>query len=167
MLQSLYLNGNRITCMDDNYMATGSFYLHGNQLTSPPDLYSMKLVSFALRGNPLVCDRVVCWIRMWPFNKILPSLDEFYCISPSTLNGSLVLDVHPLMLGCYEGRSYEYHMVISMIKSITKSLSYKSMFKSMFCTISTILYLYRPPRNAVKIRKRSMQPYFREYYLTN
>ena len=105
MIQSLHLNGNRITRMDDNSMTNGNLFLHDNQLVSPPDLYNMKFVSFTLRGNPLVCDHVLCWIRMWPFKKTLPSFDEFYCTSPSALNGSLVMDVHPTMLECYKGRS--------------------------------------------------------------
>ena len=102
-IQSLYLNGNIIIHMDDNSVPTGNLYLHDNRLASPPDLYDMVSTSLTLRGNPFVCNRILCWIRMWPFNKTLPLLDEFYCASPSSLNGSLVMDVHPTVLGCYKG----------------------------------------------------------------
>ena len=105
MIQSLHLNGNIITHMDDNSLATGYLYLHDNQLESAPDLYDMKFASLTLRGNPLVCNQLLCWLRMWPFNKTLPQLDMVYCASPSALNGSLVMDVHPKILRCYQGRS--------------------------------------------------------------
>ena len=109
MIQSLHLNGNRITHMDDNSMATGDLYLHDNQLESPPDLYDMKFTSLTLRGNPLVCNQLLCWLRMWSFNKTLPQLDMIYCASPLALNGSLVTDAHPTALGCYKGECQEYH----------------------------------------------------------
>ena len=106
MIQSLYLNGNRIILMEDNSMTSGNLYIHDNHLASPPDLYDMMISSLTLQGNPLVCDQLLCWLRMWPFNKTLPQLDEFRCTSPSSLNGSLVMDVHPTVLGCYRGKSW-------------------------------------------------------------
>ena len=105
MIETLDLNRNRITSMDDNSMPRGNLYLQDNQLTSPPDLYDMKFASLTLRGNPLVCDRLLCWLRMWLFSKILPSLDKFFCAAPSELNGSLVMETHPVKLGCYTGKS--------------------------------------------------------------
>ena len=113
MIQSLDLNGNRIILMEDNSMTSGNLYLHDNQLASPPDLNDMMISSLTLRGNPLVCDQLLCCLRMWPFNKTLPQLDEFGCTSPSSLNGSLVMDVHPTVLGCYRGKSWEYYMIVS------------------------------------------------------
>ena len=115
MIQSLYLNGNRLILMDDNSMVTGSLYLHDNQLASPPDLYDMVIASLTLRGNPLVCDRLVCWLRMWPFNKTLPSFDNFYCASPSALNGLLAMDTHPMEMGCYNGKLQECDAVIFVL----------------------------------------------------
>ena len=107
MILSLHLNGNRIILMDDKSMVTGELHLHDNQLESPPDLYDMEFASLTLRGNPLVCDQLLSWLRMWPFNKTLSSLDIIYCASPSALNGSLVMGVHPTVLGCYKGESSE------------------------------------------------------------
>ena len=104
MIQSLYLNGNRITLMDDNSWRTGNLYLHDNMFTTPPDLYDMTSASLTLRGNPLLCDQSLCWLRMWPFNKDLPTLDAFSCSSPAALNGLLVMETHPTDLGCYTGK---------------------------------------------------------------
>ena len=113
MIQSLYLNGNRIISMEDNSMASGNLYLHDNHLASPPNLYGMIISSLTLQGNPLVCDQLLCWLRMWPFNKTLPQLDEFRCTSPPSLNGTLVMDVHPTKLGCYRGKFWELYMIVS------------------------------------------------------
>ena len=104
-IRSLHLNGNKIIIMDDNSVAISDLYLHDNQLSSLPDLYDMMTGSLKLRGNPLVCDQTLCWLRMWPFNKTLLSLDDIYCANPPSLNGSLVMDIHPTVLGCYKGKS--------------------------------------------------------------
>ena len=103
MIQALYLNGNRIFLMDDNSWHTGSLYLHDNMFTTPPDLYDMASASLTLRGNPLDCDQSLCWLRMWPFNKSLPTLDNFSCSSPTALSGILVMKTHPTHLRCYTG----------------------------------------------------------------
>ena len=113
VIQSLDLNGNIIIFMEDNSMASGNLYLHDNQLASPPYLYDMMLTSITLQGNSLACDQLLCWLRMWPFNKTLPQLDEFHCTGPSSLNWSLVMDVHPTTLGCYRGKFWEYYMIVS------------------------------------------------------
>ena len=106
-MQSLDLSGNRITLMDDNLVPPGNLYLHGNQLAILPDFYDIKFKSLTLQGNPLVCDQLLCWLRMWPFNKTLPSLDEFSCASPSTLNGTLFMNTHPTDLACYDGKPHQ------------------------------------------------------------
>ena len=107
MIKTLDMNNNMITSMDDNSVPRGELYLHDNQLASPPDLYDMKVASLTLRGNPLVCDQLLCWLRMWPFDKTLPLLDDFFCAAPLFPNGSLVMDIHPVNLGCYKGKCYE------------------------------------------------------------
>ena len=114
MIKSLYLNGNRITLMDDNWWCTGSLYLHDNMFTTPPDLYDMTSASLTLRGNPLLCDQSLCWLRMWPFNKDLPTLDNFFCSGPAALNGLLVMETHPTDLGCYTGKR-KTHNYIDML----------------------------------------------------
>ena len=121
MIRSLHLNGNMIIIMDDNSVATSELYLHDNQLSSLPDLYDMMTGSLKLQGNPLVCDQYLCWLRMWPFNKTMLSLDNFYCASPPSLNGSLVMDIHPTVLGCYKGRSCEYNVAIYVSNTTPKS----------------------------------------------
>ena len=103
-MQSLNLSGNIISQMDDNTVPPGNLYLHDNQLATVPDLYDSKLESLTLQGNPLVCDQLLCWLRMGPFERTLLSLDKFSCASPSTMNGSLVMNTHPTDLGCYKGK---------------------------------------------------------------
>ena len=109
IIKTLDLNDNIITSMDDNSMSRGNLYLHDNQLASPPDLYDMKIASLTLRGNSLVCDQRLCWLRMWPFDKSLTLLDKLYCAVPSFPNGYLVMDTHPVKLGCYKGKSPDYY----------------------------------------------------------
>ena len=104
MIRSLFLNGNRIILMYDNSWCAGSLYLHDNMFTTPPDLNDMTSASLTLRGNPLLCDQSLCWLRMWSFIKDLPTLDDFSCSSPAALNGLLVMEMHPTELGCFTGK---------------------------------------------------------------
>ena len=111
-VQSLFLNGNKITVMDVNSWHTDNLYLHDNMFTTPPDLYDMDFASLTLQGNPLVCDQMLCSLRMLPFNKTTVSIDNFTCSRPSALNGTFGMNVHPTLLGCYNGKyvllSYSY-----------------------------------------------------------
>ena len=89
-----------------------SFYPRIALVAPSPDLYDMEFVSLTLQGNPLVCDQMLCSLRMLPFNKTTASIDDFTCSSPSALKGSFGMNVHPTLLGCYNGkyvlRSYPY-----------------------------------------------------------
>ena len=111
-VQSLFLNGNNITVMDVNSWHTDNLYLHFNMFTTPPDLYDMDFASLTLQGNPLVCDQMLCSLRMLPFIKTTVSIDNFTCSRPSALNGTFGMNVHPTLLGCYNGKyvllSYSY-----------------------------------------------------------
>ena len=60
---------NRLTSIPDYYAYPyiEKLLLHNNRLTTIPDFYNTTLTQLKLSGNPLVCDRALCWIRMWPW----------------------------------------------------------------------------------------------------
>ena len=43
--------------------------LRDNRLTSMPDLYELPLTTLTFANSLLVCDKALCWIRMWPWMK--------------------------------------------------------------------------------------------------
>ena len=102
-LQRLVMNNNRITFIEDISQPTPTINLHDNLLRTPPDLYKSTFDSLTLEQNMWVCNQSMCWLRMWPFDKPLPLLDNFLCWAPGDLNGTLVMQVHPVLLKCYEG----------------------------------------------------------------
>ena len=75
-----------------------------NNLASLPDLYHLPLRILLLTGNPLSCNKSLCWVRMWPWTKELPVLGEPSCEEPTALRGVKLMDVHPTLMHCYEGK---------------------------------------------------------------
>ena len=105
-LRILYLHSNQL-----QYLSDVSFIgvledvrLHNNCLTTVPDLYNLPLVTLTLAENPLVCNQSLCWIRMWPWFKVPIALDAITCGSPASFSGSVLMDVHPVLLHCYRGK---------------------------------------------------------------
>ena len=81
--------------------------LRHNSLTSLPDLYHLTLTHISLFGNPLTCNKALCWVRMWSFIRTAlamanPSLCG--CAAPPQSNGLRLMDIHPVDLECYEGK---------------------------------------------------------------
>ena len=81
------------------------FIVHGNALIAIPDMYDLPITKINLVNNPLVCDRAMCWIRLWDYMK--HPLDgelaeKGICAAPTHLMG-LLMDVRPVELMCYEG----------------------------------------------------------------
>ena len=78
--------------------------MHGNRLASMPDLYELPLTTVTLANNPLVCDKALCWIRMWPWMKTstIPS-DDPTCAGPATMVGMRLMDVDPVLMECFKG----------------------------------------------------------------
>ena len=103
-LQRLVMNNNRITFIEDISQAIPTINLHDNLLRTPPDLYKSTFDSLTLEQNMLVCNQSMCWLRMWPFDKPLPLLDNFVCWAPEDLNGTLVMQLHPVLLKCHDGK---------------------------------------------------------------
>ena len=78
--------------------------LNGNRLASVPDLYELPLTTLTLDDNPLVCDKALCWLRMWPWMKAstIPS-DEPTCAGPVEMAGMKLMDVDPVLMECFRG----------------------------------------------------------------
>ena len=102
-LLTLKLNDNKISVLGDMSDLWAEVRLENNNLTTLPDLYDMRLEELTLDGNPLTCDQSLCWLRMWPWNKTLPIMDNVLCTSPANLGGLKAMRVHPTQLQCYEG----------------------------------------------------------------
>ena len=82
-----------------------TLHIHDNALVTIPDIYELSITKINLKDNPLVCDKALCWVRMWDYTK--PPIDvenseKGLCAEPTDLRG-LLMDVHPVVMKCYEG----------------------------------------------------------------
>ena len=102
-LLMLKLNDNKISMLGDISALWAEVRLEHNNLTTLPDLYNMRLEELTLEGNPLSCDQSLCWLRMWPWSKTLPTLDDALCSTPSQLSELKATRVHPTDLQCFDG----------------------------------------------------------------
>ena len=78
--------------------------INSNKLIAIPDLYQLPLKKISWAGNPLHCDKSLCWVRMW--NSAKPKdlkLDVYLCASPPDVSGIRLTDIHPVEMKCYEG----------------------------------------------------------------
>ena len=103
-LYNLDLTRNMISHIEvSSLFMSGNLFLGGNQLTNPPDLFDMTLDTLHISDNPLLCDHSLCWLRMWPWFKSLPNMDNPVCAQPAHMRGTCVMRVHPVLLQCYKG----------------------------------------------------------------
>ena len=102
---TLKLTKNKIAVIGDISALWAHVYLENNNLTTLPDLYNMRLETLMLEGNPLSCNQSLCWMRMWPWYKTLPTLDDAYCSTPSVMSDLKAVRVHPTQLQCFNGMS--------------------------------------------------------------
>ena len=102
-LLTLKLNDNKISVLGDISALWAEVRLENNNLTTLPDLYNMRLEELTLEGNPMSCNQSLCWLRMWPWNKTLPTLDDALCTTPSDLNELKAMRIHPTQLQCFNG----------------------------------------------------------------
>ena len=81
--------------------------LNWNQLKTLPDLYELPLRKQTLADNPLVCNKSLCWVRMWPWMKTssIPS-DTPICSLPPTMVRMRLMDVDPALMDCFSGKSW-------------------------------------------------------------
>ena len=90
-------------------VAPKKIYIHQNNLTTLHDLYDLPLTAVKLARNPLLCDKSLCWLRMWCFVKpVLAELDStsVKCASPEHLQEAVFVTVHPVDMECYNGTAY-------------------------------------------------------------
>ena len=80
-------------------------YLDNNRLSSLPDLYDKPFIRLTIAINPLVCDKALWWIRMWPWMKStsIPT-DEPVCARPADVAGMKLMDVDPAFMECFRGK---------------------------------------------------------------
>ena len=105
-VKHLQLYGNRLPNLPDiSFMKhLEHLRLHSNRLTSMPDLYELPLITLTLAKNPLVCDKALCWIRMWPWMKASTILtDEPICAGPAAMVGMKLMEVNPALMECFKG----------------------------------------------------------------
>ena len=80
--------------------------LKKNKLRTLPDLYHLPLVSLILDGNPLECNRSLCWVRMWNHKKPLTlSIGAVVCEDPLVVRGTQLIQIHPIDLRCFDGKT--------------------------------------------------------------
>ena len=89
-------------------MKLEELWLNNNNLRTIPDLYHLPLASLYLDGNPLECNQSLCWIRMWNYKKplALSMPNAAVCENPLSLSGKELMQVHPVDLGCFEGKKH-------------------------------------------------------------
>ena len=107
-LTELYAPDTRVSDIPDEFIIgltkLKRLDLGGNHLRTLPDLYHLPLVNLGLRGNPLNCNRSLCWVRMWNYKKS-PALkvEDAVCKYPLALAGTQLMQVNPVRLGCFQG----------------------------------------------------------------
>ena len=113
-LQRLALPQCGLTALPDlSHMASLKFIqFEKNNFQSLPDMYDLPLLEMDIAGNPLVCDKALCWIRMWNISKPSPGLvlerwsgGVAECMVPGGVTKQSILDVHPVIMGCYSGKT--------------------------------------------------------------
>ena len=96
----------------ENFKHLALVYLENNHLQTVPDLYDLPLTSINLGGNPLQCNKSLCWLRMWDLTKPRPLPHLGMCATPGHLAGRQLQAVDPAVLRCFEGKSFSFMPVM-------------------------------------------------------
>ena len=104
---TINLGRNRLMSIPDftAYPLIETLLLKSNLLSTIPDFYNTTWTRLTLSNNPLVCDSVLCWIRMWPwmFDTQLMT-DTPICAFPASAAGIPRIEVRPIHMECYNGK---------------------------------------------------------------
>ena len=112
-LRKLGISHNRIDYLPDlsHLVSLKELAINDNALETLPDLYVLpSLTSVKWLNNPLVCNKSMCWLRMW--GSLKPRLRETYgdCTAPQNVSGLRLRHIHPVDLKCFEGKCLStYH----------------------------------------------------------
>ena len=104
-LLTLILSENLISHIDVSALFMPmNLFLGSDKFANLPDLPAMTLTKLHISDNRLLCNQSLCSLRMWPWFKTLPNIDNPVCAQPTDLIGISVLGVHPVRLQCYNGQ---------------------------------------------------------------
>ena len=82
------------------------FCVSANALPSIPDMFNLSITKFNIADNPLVCDKALCWLRMWDYFNVPIDAEisqKGTCAEPTEMRG-LLMDAHSVGMKCYEGK---------------------------------------------------------------
>ena len=113
-LARLNFPGNRVSYIPDlsHLMSLEMLKADENYIISFPDLYHLPLTTLTLSNNPLLCDKTLCWIRMWDMMKPVIEMSEITCAYPHKHMGFTLMSIHPTEMHCYEGNIRFSHCVV-------------------------------------------------------
>ena len=106
-LHTIHLHNNGLLWVPDlsSKVKLETIKLHGNNLETVPDLVSLNLKELTLADNPIICDRRMCWWKMWHRLKSRPEItDDVICTNPPELAGSVLAEINPRDMHCYKGK---------------------------------------------------------------
>ena len=109
-MQNIFMGHKKLTFLSlgsfENMTNINTLDVSENALRTLPDLFNMiSLRELKLNGNPLECDKALCWLIMWSYLRTPGlTLDAATCQSPPQFSGELLMDLHPLDITCYEGK---------------------------------------------------------------
>ena len=107
MIRIIKISTNDITYIPEKYMSGLSMLINlrlaKNKLHTLPDMHHLPLNEMSLKNNLLTCNYSLCCVRM--SHWLNPSLlqDEPTCDSPTSLQGILLMEIHPVKLCCRDG----------------------------------------------------------------
>ena len=72
-------------------------------------MYDLPLETLTVVDNPLVCNKALCWVRMWPWMKAssVPK-DEPVWAGPNKVTGVKLMEVDPTFMQCFQGGWYDH-----------------------------------------------------------
>ena len=108
-LHTLHVPNCRIRYLPDlsHLVSLKKLIIVHNAMKSLSDLYHQPLISLLWAGNPLTCDKTLCWVRMCSFTRPALNMGNFpgedVCEAPQERHGLRLMDIHPVEMECYEG----------------------------------------------------------------
>ena len=103
------------------------FEARNNYISVISDLYHAPLTKFHLINNPMLCNKRLCWIRMWNSIKPTIGMSEITCAHPSIYMGTSLMNIHPTDMHLYEGTQFHQfpytHITVNFFALHSKLLS--------------------------------------------